>query len=358
MPIVFNYFNPVRLIFGAGSFGEIGERVKELGGSKALIVTGKSSAKRTGALDRLQRLLGAEGISYSLFSQVTPNPTTTLCLQGAEAARSEGCDIVIGLGGGSAMDAAKGAAFAVNNPGDLSDYIFGRRRQEKCTLPIVLVPTTCGTGSEGNSFSVLTDPATSDKKSLRLPSIFPRLSVIDPALMANLPSRVLGEAAFDAMCHLMESYLARNAQPMTDIMSLSGLSLSKKSLLSVFGGQGSADDWANIAWASTLGGMSIGPGCSTAPHGLEHPLSGRKSDISHARGLAAICPAVYERTLSGAPKEALERLDTISRILFGTSRSDFVEKLSDLIKRLGLSESLTSLGLSESDIPWLTQNAL
>ena len=221
----FNYLNPVNLVFGAGAINGIGDRVKALGGSKAFLVTGKSSAKRSGALDRVQRLLAASGVGAFVFDKVVPNPTTTLCVQGAEAARSEGCDAVVGLGGGSALDAAKSIAFAINNLGDLPDYIFGRRAQKGQVPPIVLVPTTCGTGSEGNCFSVLTDPATGDKKSLRHPSIFPSVSIIDPALMTSLPSKILGEVAFDAVCHLMEAHLAKNAQPLTDLMSLKGLTL-------------------------------------------------------------------------------------------------------------------------------------
>lgn len=358
MPTLFNYHNPVNMVFGAGTIDEIGERIKSLKATKALVVTGKTSAKSSGVIDRVQRLLTRSGIWASTFDRVTPNPTTTLCVQGAERARSDNCDIIVGLGGGSVMDCAKGLAFSLTNPGNLSDYIFGRRRQEKPVPPIILIPTTCGTGSEGNSFAVLTDPATGDKKSLRVPSIFPTISIIDPGLMINIPKKILGEVAFDAMCHLMEAYLAKNAQPMTNMMSLTGLALSQKSLRAVMQGKGAPDDWANITWASTLGGMSIGPGCVVAPHALEHPLSGRKDTISHARGLSAICLAIYQKTLSAANKETLERFDTLAKTLGGRNRNDFLEILSAVVNDLGLSETLTSLGLSQDDIPWLVQNAI
>jgi alcohol dehydrogenase class IV len=354
----FNYHNPVNLVFRAGAIDEAAERIRALGGTRALVVTGRSSAKSSGALDRLQRILTLGGVGARLFDRATPNPTTTLAVQGAEMARSEGCDVIVGLGGGSVMDAAKGLAFAINNPGDLPDYIFGRRRQTGVVPPIVLIPTTCGTGSEGNSFAVMTDPATGDKKSLRVPSIFPSVSLIDPSLMTGLPPAILGEVAFDAICHLMEAYLARNTQPLTEMMGLAGLTRSMRALRPVLDGQGSAADWADLAWASTLGGMSIAPGCVVGPHALEHPVSGRKDSISHGRGLAAICPAIYETTLSAAPKELLERFDTLGKTLGGTSRLDFLETLAAHMDRLGVTSSLSGLGLTADDLPWLTANAL
>ena len=352
----FNYLNTANLIFGRGALDGLGDLLRSKG-SKALVVTGRSSAKKSGLLDRALDLLSKSGAGAVVFDKVAPNPTTSVCYEAAGVARMERCDVVLGLGGGSALDAAKGAAFSVHNTHPLPEYIFGLRQQEAEVLPIVLVPTTCGTGTEGNCFSVLTDPLTGDKKSLRVPSIFAAASIIDPALMNDLPPSILAEVGFDAMCHLMEAYQARNAQPMTDIMSLDGLRRSHKSLLACYEGAGTEDDWDNLAWASTLGGMSIGPGCVVAPHGLEHPLSGRKDDIAHARGLAAICPAVYEKTLSASPNDFLGRYDELSRILGGKGHQDFVEIVVKTIERLGLKGSLTSLGLSEADLPWLTQNA-
>jgi alcohol dehydrogenase class IV len=354
----FKYLNTVNLIFGFGAFDSAGAEAKALNGAKAMVVTGQSSAKKSGALERLLGMLGASGIPAAVFDKASPNPTTALCEQGAELARSEGCGLVIGLGGGSAMDAAKGLAFSINNPGDLSGYIFGKLKQRGPVPPIMLIPTTCGTGSEGNSFAVLTNPKTGDKKSLRVPAIFPSVSIIDPGLMAGLPPKLLGEVAFDAMCHLIEAHLSKNAQPLTDLMSLSGLGLIRKSLPPVLEGLGKPSDWANLAWASTLGGMSIGPGCVAAPHGLEHPLSGRKGDIAHARWLAALCPAVYQMTLPAAHKESLERFGAVSRALGGAGSGDFLKIIDSAIGRLGLRESLTSLGLGEGDVEWLAKNAL
>ena len=349
----FNYLCPTNLVFGAGALEGLGPLAAGLG-RKALVVTGRSSAKKSGLTDRALALLSKEGVAASVFDRVDPNPTTVTAAEGAEAARALGADLIVGLGGGSALDAAKGAAFAINNRGRMMDYVFGRLQQEGPVPPIILIPTTCGTGSEGNSFSVMTEPETGDKKSLRKPSIFAAVSIIDPDLMRSLPPRVLAEVGFDAVCHLTEAHIAKSGQPMTEIMTVDGLTRSHRSLRDCLAGRGTDAQWEDLAWASTLGGMSIGPGCITAPHGLEHPLSGLKPQVSHGLGLAAISAAIYGRTLPAGA----QRFETLARLMGGTSAADFPPLWERLISDLGLAVSLSSLGFKESDVPWLAENAL
>lgn len=144
----FNYYLHVNLIFGRGSAKKIGTEVSKYG-KKVLIVTGRNSAKKSGLLDRSIDLLKAEGVNYTLFDKVQQNPLTTTAEEGANIARAEGCDVVLALGGGSIIDAAKGIAFLVKNRSDVNDYILKRQTGSEA-LPIIVVPTTCGTGSEGN----------------------------------------------------------------------------------------------------------------------------------------------------------------------------------------------------------------
>ena len=167
----FNYNLPVNLVFGRGRVAEIGTLSAEFG-KKALIVTGKSSTKKSGLLDRVSSYLKEAGMEAAVFDKVSQNPLTTTAEEGAVFAKQEGCDMVIGLGGGSIMDCAKAIAFLSVNDGDINDYIFNRKTSEKA-LPLIAVPTTCGTGSEGNGFAVLTNPENGDKKSLRCNAIIP-----------------------------------------------------------------------------------------------------------------------------------------------------------------------------------------
>ena len=147
----FQYYLPVNLVFGRGKADVIGERAATLG-TRALIVTGGSSTRKSGLLDRAIKQLENHGVSYVLFDKAEPNPLTTTVWKGAETARREGCDFILSIGGGSSLDTGKGIAFLAVNEGDISDYIYGKKKSDKA-LPVLAVPTTCGTGSEGNSFA-------------------------------------------------------------------------------------------------------------------------------------------------------------------------------------------------------------
>lgn len=352
----FNYNLPVNLIFGSNRVEEAGTEVLKYG-KKALIVTGKNSTKKTGLLDRVAQLIRAAGGETVIFDEVEPNPLTTTAYRGAELAGKEGCDVVVGLGGGSIMDAAKAIAFLVLNEGDISDYIFGIKQSSQA-LPIVLIPTTCGTGSEGNGFAVLTNPENKDKKSLRCNAIIAKASIIDPLLMTTMPKGVLASVGFDALCHNMEGYLSNAGQSLTDQMALEGIGLTGRYLVDLYEDNFSVKEdeeeaWEAITWASTLGGMVINTAGVTAPHGMEHPASGLK-DIVHGGGLAALTPVIYEESIQGAP----EKFAVISRLLGGTDETDCVDRIKNILKKLHLETTLGKQGIKEEDIEWMAENCL
>ena len=152
----FSYFLPVNIQFGWNKVDSVADYVASYG-KKALIVTGRTSAKKSGLYDRVVAKLETAHIDHVLFDQVDANPLTTTALEGAALAKSESCDVVIAIGGGSIMDCAKGIAFMAVNDGNINDYIFNRKTSDTA-LPLIVIPTTCGTGSEGNGFGVLTNP--------------------------------------------------------------------------------------------------------------------------------------------------------------------------------------------------------
>lgn len=345
----FNYNLPVNLVFGRGRVAEVGALAAKYS-KKALIVTGTGSTKRSGLLDRTIRCLKDAGVDAVVFDKVRQNPLTTTAIEAAELCRSEGCGVVVGLGGGSIMDCAKGAAFLAVNDGDINDYIFNRLASDNA-LPLILVPTTCGTGSEGNGFAVLTNPENGDKKSLRCNAIVAKASIIDSELMETMPKSVLASVGFDALCHSMEAYTSNNAQPMTDVLALSGIELIGKHLVKVYQGAGTADDWDAITWASTIGGMVINTAGVTLPHGMEHPASGLKN-IVHGRGLAALTPLITEKSWMGSK----EKYANISRLLGGTGAEDCAAAIRALLGNIDLTITLSQQGIEEADIPWMTEN--
>lgn len=359
----FSYFLPVNIQFGWNKVDSVAEFAAPYG-KKALIVTGRSSAKKSGLYDRVVAKLDAAHIDHVLFDQVDANPLTTTALDGATLAKSESCDMIIAIGGGSIMDCAKGIAFMAVNDGDINDYIFNRKTSDNA-LPLIVIPTTCGTGSEGNGFGVLTNPETGDKKSLRCNAIVPKVSIVDPAVMGTMPPHVLSSVGFDALCHNIEAYTSKTAQPFTDALAHYAVTLLAQYLVPLYkhvkaianGQQPVLNEkqltkaWESVTLASTIGGMVINTAGVTLGHGMEHPASGLK-DITHGVGLAVIEPVVVEYTWSANP----EKFNALARIFNHGDGSELGEALRLMVHELDLTTNLTELGFTKKDIPWLVDN--
>ena len=347
----FNYYLPVNVIFGCKRTEEAGNITKAYG-KKALIVTCKSSAKKSGLYDKVKDSLKEAGVDSVLFDKVSQNPLTTTAIEGAEFARENGCDVVVAIGGGSIMDCAKAIAFLAVNEGDINDYIFGRKASDTA-LPLVLIPTTCGTGSEGNGFAVLTNPETGDKKSLRCNAIVAKASIVDPECMMTMPKRVLASVGFDALCHSMEAYTSKISQPFTDALALYAIELIADSLVDLYQGSTDIEKWEKLTVASTIGGMVINQAGVTLAHGMEHPASGLK-DIVHGHGLAALTPSIIEASWGGNE----EKFARISKLLGGISAADCADKVKEFLEKIEMDVTLKDLGLSEEDIPWMAENCM
>lgn len=348
----FSYHMPADLRFGRGLADKIGDICKEIGGEKVLVVTGTGSTKRSGLLDRVLDSLKAAGLGAAVFDKVTQNPLTTTVYEGVELAKAEGCGVILGVGGGSIMDAAKAIAFCTVNAGDVSDYIFGKK-QGAGALPIVLLPTTCGTGSEGNQIAVLTNPETKDKKALYTMQVMPRVSVIDPDVMTTMPKSVLSSVGFDAFTHSLEAYTSKKANPITDAQALLGMQLLADDLPKLVSGEGGAAEWEAVSLAATLGGMVIGAAGVSAAHGMEHPASGLKN-IVHGRGLAALTPPIVERLATADP----EKFARVSVLLGGSGAEDCADSIRRFLKAIDLSVKLGNLGITAEDVPWMTENCM
>ena len=359
----FSYFLPVHIQFGWDKVDSVASFAKPYG-NKALIVTGRTSAKKSGLYDRVTAKLDAAHIEHVLFDQVDANPLTTTALDGAALAKSESCDMVIAIGGGSIMDCAKGIAFMSVNEGDINDYIFNRKTSDKA-LPLIVIPTTCGTGSEGNGFGVLTNPETGDKKSLRCNAIVPKVSIVDPAVMGTMPPHVLASVGFDALCHNIEAYTSKTAQPFTDALAHYAVTLLAQYLVPLYkhvkamaeGKSAVLNEtqltkaWESVTLASTIGGMAINTAGVTLAHGMEHPASGLK-DITHGVGLAVIEPVAVEYTWSANP----DKFGALARIFNHGDGSELGEALRLIVHDLDLTTNLTELGFTKKDIPWLVDN--
>ena len=345
----FNYNLPVNLVFGRGRVSEVGNIVVGYG-KKALIVTGKSSTKKSGVLDKVIFSLKKAGVEHAVFDKVSQNPLTVTAMEGVEFVQSQGCDVIIGLGGGSIMDCAKAIAFMCSNTGDINDYIFNKIMGTE-SLPLILIPTTCGTGSEGNGFAVLTNPENGDKKSLRSNAIVAKASIIDSELMQTMPKEILASVGFDALCHAMEAYVSKISQPLSDYMCVEAIRLIGENLVKIYDGSQDGKAWDAVTWSSTIGGMVIHTAGVALPHGMEHPASGLRN-IVHGRGLAALTPVITDASCMANK----EKYSMISRLLGGISAVDCGDSIRRLLEKLNLLVNLSSQGITREDIPWMTEN--
>ena len=269
--------------------------------------------------------------------------------EGLAFLQNENCDFVIGLGGGSAIDTAKGIAFAAANPGNISDYIFGK--SGKGALPIIAVTTTAGTGSEADSLAVFTNPETSDKKSLKSPYIYPTHSIIDPELMTTLPPHLIAATGFDALCHAIEAFIARGSTPMTDLLALQAIKAICLHLPRVYENPSDLDAWDQMVMGNTLGGMVIDRAGVVLVHGLEHSVSGLYN-IRHGEGLAAL---ILPCLTFSVPK-AQEKFALLAQAMGGNGAA--VSAVEKLRNRLNLNFTLSKLGVRKSDLDWLTENSM
>lgn len=307
----FRYFQPTELRFGRGRLDEVGGVVRRFGDRCLLVTTPRVSSRLAPVYERVRGLLDAAGVAVAHFDGVQPNPTTDLIHDGARMAREHGTTVVLGVGGGSAMDAAKAIAVEATHPGTAWDYLFFKQQPDARTLPIVVVSTTSGTGSQVTQVAVLTNPAEHDKSAIYNEAVFPRAAIIDPDLMLTAPPRVTAATGFDAFAHSFESYLHPNASAYTDLMALEAIRLVIRWLPAAVEDGTDAEARDRLAWADTLAGLCIAAAGVTLPHGIGMAMGGLFPQVAHGEALAVVYPAV----LRFSRGHANTRLATLARTI-------------------------------------------
>jgi alcohol dehydrogenase class IV len=349
----FTYYAPTEIFFGWGCLSQIGGIALRYG-KKALVVTGHSSPARAGLYERVKKLLADAGVESCCFDGVIPNPTTGVVSAGAQAAKDFGAQLVIGLGGGSSMDAAKAIAVEATHPGSAWDYLHYTSGPTKKTLPVIAVGTTAGTGSQTTPCAVITNPAAKDKSAIWHRNIFPKAAIVDPELTVSMPKDVTAQTGFDAFCHNFESYISVGTNPLVETIALEGLRIIVENLPKVLADGKDAGARSKMAWADTLGGMAIASGGVTLPHGLGMQISGFCPHVSHGQSLAVFYP---EFTRFTWPK-AVKKFAVLGRILDTALLSENDEKaaeascgaVDDFIKKIGLWIDFKSLNVSKEEI--------
>lgn len=297
----FEFISPEKIVFGAGKINEAGELCKMLG-RNALIVCDEYT-RSVGLSKRIAESLKNAGIESTIYSGVVPNPTVE-CVDAAGAVAIEnGCDFVVGLGGGSSMDAAKGAAVSATHGGEVWPYAIGEKEITDGVLPIVAITTTSGTGSQCTCFAVISNPETKQKPGMGSPLILPKLAIVDPELMLSVPKQLTANTGFDVFTHAVEAYTSTAASAMSDIHAKKALELVGGFLKRCYNDGSDLEGREAMAMADTCAGMAICNAVVTLPHVLAHVISGHFEEIPHGDALYSIYRASLKFNSRALPEK-------------------------------------------------------
>ena len=355
----FRPFLPVKIIFGSGSINAVRKVIKKVG-TKALIVIGRGSIKTYGYLDILTELLKDASVNYKIYEGVGENPTVEIIDEGGRFARESGCNVVIGFGGGSVMDTAKGISIVATNSGSIWDYIsfIGKNGKgiEKSPLPIIEIPTVAASGSEANGGAVITNETTREKAVLISKYLVPRFSIVDPFLTVSVPLRTTIFGGVDIFCHIFERYITSTHNvSLTDKIQEHLMKIVVSSLPMAVKELGNIHYREMLSFASTLACSrfpDIGGGSGDMTlHALEHPVSAFHPDIPHGAGLASLLPAYLENVCSING----HRCRKLAKTLFFSK--DLETSIKTFLESIGAFKPLSKLGVKRNEIPLFVKNA-
>ena len=318
----FDFQLPTKIYFGAGKINNIGKYLKPVG-KKALIVTGKSAMRQLGVIDKVSGLLKKSNIDSAIFEGIEPNPRHSTCDKAAAMARDEKCDFIIGLGGGSTMDAAKAIAITTKTGCSVWDYVYSGpdKPQKRITeaLPIVCIPTVAATGSEADAGGIISNWETHEKTGIWGDALFPSVSLVDPELTVTCPPDYTIDGGVDIISHVLESYFTGTSEAyIQDRLSEAIIRTVMKYLPRAIRNGADIEARTQLSWCSTLalsGFVNSGRGGSYPLHALEHAVSAYY-DISHGQGLALLLPALMEYTKPERPEKFIEMGENIFKLRF------------------------------------------
>ena len=358
--VQFEFATATRILFGTGALREAGSMATKLG-TRAFIVTGRNAQRA----EPLISTLVAAGVAPVAFP-VPGEPTTDDIARGTQLARAEKCDLVVGFGGGSAIDAAKAIAALLTNEGDVFDYlevIGGGKPLARGSAPFMAIPTTAGTGAEVTRNAVLASPGHRLKVSLRSPLLLAKVALVDPELTYDLPPELTATTGLDALTQLIEPYVSCRANPLTDAICVEGIRRAARSLRRAFDNGADKSARLDMAIAGLFGGLALANAGLGAVHGFAASIGGMFS-APHGAVCAALLAHEMEANLIAlrerAPHtETVRRYDEIARLLTGSEHAGAAEGIAwvgHLCAHLRI-PALRRYGITPNDFPVLVANA-
>ena len=352
----FSFFVPTRFALGRGILAEqLGPQAAKFG-SNVLLVSGHKHLEM-GVVAKAREALEASGLTVTVFTDVEADPSTETIEAARDVAIERKVEVVVGLGGGSANDAAKGTAIAAKLPGGIWQYTAGQTPGKlgiTDALPMISVPTTSGTGTEATPYAVITNRKTRVKDTLVSERIFPRAAIVDVDLLVTMPKSLTAATGLDAFCQAMESFLSAKATPVTDALAEAAMRVIVRHLPRACADGTQEEARTRMAVGSLLAGAAIAHNGCTAPHAFAHAVGGH-CHVHHGTAVAVVTPAIMEYNMP----RAVEKYCRISEI-YGAHRGDdsdeqfaakAVQKTREFFASLGVPRRLSDVGVSGEHIP-------
>jgi alcohol dehydrogenase class IV len=354
------FYLPTRIITGIGCLDSLGQRAAELG-SRAMLVCGTHSLRASGQLDRARRLLQDAQMALVVYDAVTGEPTLDIVQAGLDTAREHEVQVIIGIGGGSAMDTAKAIAGLYAHPGTVDDYFGQVRLVSGGGLPWIAVPTTAGTGAEVTKNAVLVSPRHEVKSSLRHDAWYADLALVDPEMTLTSPPDVTAASGSDALTQAIEAYTSIAASPVTDALAERAIAQIGRSLPRAYEDGSGLEARAGMLYGSMLTGMAFANARLGGVHGMAHPL-GYRYHIPHG----VVCGLLLPYTMAYNLEYAVDKYASVARLLGVDTRGldqaaaaeRAVERVRDLLVAVDTAMHLRRFGVEEDDLPLIATESM
>lgn len=369
MNMKFNFNNPTNLIFGSGSLSELGREISvrrengSLGQKALLLISNGKSTKMNGSYDSVIEQLKQVGVETFVFDKIMENPLKEVVMEGAAFAKENSCDFIVALGGGAVLDASIAVSAMATNPGDLWDYVNGGTGKGQPLvnpgLPIVTIATSSGTGSEINCWGVISNPDTNEKIGFGYPELVPVLSIVDPELMVTVPPKYTAYQGFDALFHNTEVMISNGVNILSETIALSAIESIARYLPRAVRDGNDLEAREQVAYGSTIAGITMQLTSTTAQHSMEHAMSAYHHNLPHGAGLIMISKAFAEFFIEKhACDEQFIKMARVMGIPDADKPEDFITALVQLQKACGVDDlKMSDYGFSPEESMTLAVNA-
>lgn len=357
---VFNFpATGTEVVFGFGTLAQLPEKARALGGSRVLLVT-DPGLQAAGVVDRITATLDAADVPFVVFDAVPQDSSSMVVERAVAQLKAEACDVVVGLGGGSSMDAAKAVALGATNPPPIAQYARLNKLQRP-GVPMIAIPTTAGTGSEVSYWSVMTDDVRQVKIGIGGTLVFPRIAIADPDLTLSLPPYLTATTGMDALTHAVESYTNKSYQPISAALTYRAMELIGRYLVRAVADGGDRQARYGMLLGSLLAGMGMNPTRLGIVHALAMPLGSWDLRIAHGACNAVLLPHVMDFNREANPAVFAD----VARALGVADDADTVaascaaiERVCEINAEIGIPKGLGALGLTEAAIPQVCAEAM